>query len=136
MNFKTCCTCKIEKSLDQFKNRTDKPHLKMSYCSSCYNKKRYERRLKNDINYKVKQKSKDLKRRYDLSLADYKQMIKDQDSRCAICGKTSNKTLHVDHNHTTGKVRKLLCSSCNLMIGHAKENPYILQAAMNYLFTH
>jgi len=85
---------------------------------------------------KTKRKNYDLKRRYGISQEEYDKMYEDQNHRCGICGKESKKSLHVDHNHDTGKVRKLLCSNCNTMIGLAKENPYILQSAMNYLFTH
>ena len=44
--------------------------------------------------------------------------------------------LCVDHNHATGKVRKLLCHDCNTMIGKAKEDIQILESAINYLKKH
>jgi hypothetical protein len=59
-----------------------------------------------------------------------------QGGSCKIC-KTheSNlkRKLFVDHCHTTGSVRGLLCQSCNTMIGNAKDNILVLQAAINYL---
>lgn len=136
-NTKICFRCKNDLPLEDYKYRTDKPHLKMSYCIKCYNSKRYERRKKNDPELKAKDKGRDLKRRYNLSLEEYYRMYIDQNHRCAICGKKSeNKKLAVDHNHSTGAIRALLCSNCNTMIGLAKEDPYILQSAMNYLFIH
>ena len=52
-----------------------------------------------------------------------------------ICGGScgSGRRLAVDHNHTTGKVRGLLCSNCNTLLGKAKDNVNILQAAIDYL---
>lgn len=55
---------------------------------------------------------------------------------CAICGKHQANlkcTLCVDHNHTTGKVRGLLCNSCNAILGMAHDDIQILQKAIEYL---
>jgi hypothetical protein len=56
-----------------------------------------------------------LKRKYNLSPEEYGQIFLRQDGRCAICGRA--KPLQVDHDHTTGKIRGLLCATCNLAIG-------------------
>lgn len=61
------------------------------------------------------------------------------DNLCEICGKTaqeSNQTktrLCIDHDHETGEFRGLLCTSCNVMLGIAEDNPEILLAAARYL---
>jgi len=78
---------------------------------------------------------------YGISNDEYQQMLLNQDSRCAICyshetSKTRNgslKNLSVDHCHTTGKIRKLLCSKCNSMLGMANESKETLYAAIKYL---
>jgi len=62
-----------------------------------------------------------LKKYYSISLKQYNKMVKVQKECCAICGKHQSKlkkALGVDHNHKTGKVRKLLCDHCNLTLGH------------------
>ena len=59
-------------------------------------------------------------------------MYERQGGRCAICGATEGK-LVVDHNHTTGKVRELLCHLCNAMIGCAHEDTAILLSGVTYL---
>ena len=56
---------------------------------------------------------------------------------CAICGdKPSDLTLHVDHHHETGVVRKLLCVRCNNALGLFQESHELFQAAADYLNGH
>ena len=100
-------------------------------CNECRLKKRLtsERYNKNVVHRRWK-----LKKYYGITEADYEQMLSDQDGVCAICKQSDpNKALSVDHNHQTGEVRKLLCSSCNFAIAHAKEDPEILRACIAYL---
>jgi recombination endonuclease VII len=73
-----------------------------------------------------------LKRKYGITSEDYNRMFEQQDGKCAICGRVGEK-LHVDHNHKTGKVRKLLCFHCNAGLGHFIENPKLLLRAIKYL---
>lgn len=76
-----------------------------------------------------------LKRTYGISLDDYNKMYKEQNGKCGICGKSNLESgiLGVDHNHKTGKVRLLLCSACNSILGHAKENIEILEKTIEYI---
>ena len=74
-----------------------------------------------------------LKRTFGLTVEEYDAMLDAQHGVCAICGKLpQKKRLAVDHNHTTGKVRGLLCPSCNRTLGYF-ENPTWTQAATAYL---
>lgn len=61
-----------------------------------------------------------------------------QGNRCAICAKELpvGKNCHVDHSHTTGKVRALLCSGCNSGLGLYNENAAALRKAADYLDAH
>lgn len=79
-----------------------------------------------------------LKRKYGISSEQRNEMIKVQDNKCAICGRppTQGRKLHVDHDHKTNKIRKLLCFSCNAIIGLAKEDTDILYAVIKYLNQH
>lgn len=55
---------------------------------------------------------------------------------CAICNAAKpggNKGWHVDHCHTTGVVRGILCQRCNLMLGIAKDRPEVLLEAASYI---
>lgn len=77
-----------------------------------------------------------LKARYGISLIDYAEMLKNQDNSCAICGtKQEDKTyhFHVDHCHSTGVVRGLLCSPCNVFLGVSKDNVDVFKRAIHYL---
>ena len=95
---------------------------------------------------KVNQKSKEWQRKnpekvrnnqlryeYGITIDDYNQLLIKQENRCAICKRHSDKTLVVDHNHQNGKVRGLLCRTCNTAIGLLNDNYLLLLEASNYL---
>ena len=78
----------------------------------------------------------ELKSRYGLTVAEFDAMQTAQGNACAICHISFIKALrsiYVDHNHETGKTRALLCRTCNLMLGNAKENIDTLRFAADYL---
>src|ERR1039457_317229 len=68
----------------------------------------------------------DLKKKYDLTPDQFYIMLAEQDGRCAICGTDEpggrSNQWHVDHDHNTGRRRKLLCHNCNLGIGMFHDN--------------
>lgn len=68
---------------------------------------------------KTKLREFNLKKKYGLTVEEYDQMLADQDGHCAICPvePTPTKRLAVDHCHKTGKVRSLLCHTCNNHLG-------------------
>lgn len=72
-----------------------------------------------------------LKSQYGLSPEDYDDMVADQGSLCTVCGNESK--LVIDHNHATGRVRGLLCGSCNTGLGMFRDNPDLLMNAIIYL---
>lgn len=79
-----------------------------------------------------------MKRSYGLGFKEYEEMLFKQNGVCAICNseppKNQHKTrLNIDHCHTTGKVRGLLCDACNRAIGLLKDSPDLLNKAINYL---
>jgi hypothetical protein len=71
-------------------------------------------------------------RRYGLSLADYRALQARQGHACAICRKVT-RALCIDHCHVTGRVRGLLCRSCNSALGFYADDPRLLRAALAYL---
>jgi hypothetical protein len=66
-----------------------------------------------NIKNKDKVRKQILERVYNLNFEDYTKLLIEQGGCCASCNETFIKTPHVDHNHTTGKTRGLLCSECN-----------------------
>ena len=73
---------------------------------------------------------------YGISLEEYNEMLVKQNYSCAICGMHRShmkKNMAVDHDHQTGKNRKLLCNKCNTAIGLLKEDIGIIYNMINYL---
>jgi 5-methylcytosine-specific restriction endonuclease McrA len=75
---------------------------------------------------------------YKLTPEMWDAMLDAQGYACAICSRTweksdSNLDWHVDHDHTSGEVRGILCTHCNLGLGHFKDNPQYLRQAVEYL---
>jgi hypothetical protein len=73
-----------------------------------------------------------LKHRYGITLVDYNEMLVKQDSRCKICN-TESSGLVVDHCHTSGAVRGLLCGNCNKGLGLFKDSPERMVKAAKYI---
>ena len=74
---------------------------------------------------------------YGLRLWQFFDMLVEQDFKCLICGATLNggSKTHIDHSHTSGAVRGLLCHICNHGLGVFKDNPDTLRKAAAYLET-
>ena len=74
-----------------------------------------------------------LKSRYGITPERFDELFNEQGGTCAICKQTYHATLHIDHNHTNEEIRGLLCNNCNRGLGHFKDDPERLQAAIQYL---
>lgn len=81
-----------------------------------------------------------LANKYGISLVTYEEMLDKQDHKCAICSVNETMVIRgkqyrlaVDHDHKTGKVRGLLCSSCNRGIGYLRDDINIFKKAIDYL---
>lgn len=73
--------------------------------------------------------------KYGLSQGAFNALLETQGRACAICRKTkwNGNGPHLDHDHTTGKVRGILCSNCNLVLGLIGNNPKIARKIGDYL---
>ena len=114
-------------------NTTDDFYPNHARCRPCY--------LKSIRKTKEEYRNKNLKSAYGIDILEYNEILEGQDGRCAICGGTDPKlgavkNLCVDHCHDTGKVRGILCNSCNRGIGLLGDNIATLQNAINYLQKH
>jgi hypothetical protein len=72
-------------------------------------------------------------KRHDLTLREYAVLFEQQGGRCAICRRSQEISLAVDHNHQTDQRRGLLCRGCNLGLGYFRDSPASLRAAADYL---
>lgn len=129
---KSCSTCSVLKSLEDFKIDRRNRDGRSSNCRSCAQAatdrwkadhpdavaahsratyfKHHERRLAENA-------ERALLARYGITQADYEIMLERQGGACAICKRPPGvKRLHVDHNHETGEVRGLLCLVCNMRL--------------------
>lgn len=78
------------------------------------------------------------KSRYGITHEDRDRMIEEQNNKCLICGvefgSSRNRTVpNVDHCHSTGKVRGILCNRCNVGLGHFLDDPDLMLKAIEYL---
>jgi hypothetical protein len=80
-------------------------------------------------------KANTLKKYYDMTLEEYSAMFDAQHGLCSICHNPpkKNNLLCVDHDHKTGKIRGLLCRSCNLVLGNSRDSIELLSSAILYL---
>lgn len=139
---KTCSKCKEEKPESEFypdKRRDSKLCSRCKRCGAVYSA---EWRNRNPHKAKERywgnrdfERERHLKRKYGITLSDYADMLSKQNGSCAICRapEPENRTLDVDHDHATGRVRGLLCTSCNRMLGHSGDNAENLVRAAQYL---
>lgn len=98
--------------------------------------------LKFNPNHVRKSKTKEnirkyhLKYRYGITEEEYQNLLQTQQHCCKICNQhesTFEKPLFVDHCHSTGEVRGLLCSKCNTILGYAEDNIEVFKKAIQYL---
>jgi len=81
-------------------------------------------------------------RRFGLEPSDLDRMLLEQNNQCAICGLTlirdgrQTNSAHIDHCHSCGALRKLLCKRCNTMLGFIESNEDNFFKAMDYYVAH
>lgn len=88
-----------------------------------------------DYEYKDFRKDARLKSYFGINLDIYKTMLSEQNNVCAICRQSckTGRDLAVDHCHSTGKVRGLLCCKCNNGVGSFNDNIEIMKRAIKYI---
>ena len=94
-----------------------------------------QRRMRANPEFKERARAGHLQRKYGLSLAEYESISALQGDCCAICRRvpTEGHSLHIDHDHDTGRIRGLLCFCCNNALGDFDDDPSVLRAALRYL---
>lgn len=135
---KKCSKCQLNKPFEFFDNNKAKTDGKATECKECRKIKKKEELEKDYLGTRLKERSNNLKRMFGMSLEQYDNKLQKQEGVCAICKGLckSGKRLAVDHNHTTGKIRDLLCGNCNGGLGKFQDNPELLLKAAEYLKEH
>lgn len=86
---------------------------------------------------KLKYRKAYIEKAFNIKYSLYEELQNKQNNVCAICSRpetsSRNKYLTVDHCHVSGKIRGLLCTSCNRALGLFRDNTGILKQAINYL---
>ena len=117
METKICATCLIEKSVTDFYYK----HTRKKFYEDC--KKCHKKIVTTNA----------LKKKYNTTLKEVKTLLKLQNYKCHICNCCVKKKYDIDHNHTTKKVRGILCHHCNVGLGMFKDTPQLLKSAILYL---
>lgn len=146
---KRCNKCKELKLKSCFGNKTKSKDGLEIWCKDCKKIQRFDRKDRQSIIqrewYNLKKidkkyiKNKSLIAKFGISLDQYESMLLSQGSKCAICLTPQNDLslmLCVDHDHSTGKIRGLLCHKCNTGIGLLGDSIDNLSNACIYLKQH
>jgi len=142
MKTKRCSKCRTFFEVANFTNDRTRADGLSKNCKDCA--RQYRLAYRDKIGF-IGRKHQKLQERYGITIEEYNQKLEDQNHCCAICGRSTDEiqnthhrryALAVDHNHTTGKVRGLLCSSCNQALGLFQDNVAVLQSAQTYLVNH
>ncbi|WP_081842766.1 endonuclease VII domain-containing protein [Actinomadura welshii] len=124
---KYCARCSQIKPVKEFgSNRAERTGL-TTYCRPCHASAMLESRVRNhgsNRNYL-------LKHRYGITGDEVEWMVAEQGGVCAICLRADAK--HVDHDHLTGLVRRILCFKCNGGLGQFHDDPVRMRLAADYL---
>lgn len=130
---RTCRKCSARKQITEFHWANSNLYRRRS-CKSCDEARSQEVRSASPRKYAEAARNRSFKRKYGLTLDDFDAMLIEQNYRCRICWERMFiNTTHVDHDHATGAVRGLLCTNCNLGLGHFRDDRWRLQNAMAYL---
>jgi len=120
---KVCTKCNQEKDIKNFCKQTGRKDGLRSWCKKC---------LHNwYVLHKESGRMKFIIRQYKTTKEEVDKRKKQQGSKCGICGQVGE--LVIDHDHTTGKFRGLLCSTCNKGLGHFSDSSVLLENAARYL---
>jgi hypothetical protein len=134
-SLRKCRTCGIEarntEELELFVKTTNGKFGRYNLCKKCHVSSDTMKAHNNSLEKRVK--------KFGISVEQYNEFVEKQNNCCAICGTHKDNftgrgsNFHIDHCHTSGKVRGLLCNNCNTGLGQFKDNAESLQSAIQYL---
>jgi hypothetical protein len=129
-----------EKRKAWLKTWKEKNHEKLllqgraSYNRNVHNRRKFSR----EFYWKNKKSELDRIRfkKYGITGDEFRVMLDKQEEKCLVCKQTDEKNLSVDHDHSTGMVRGIICNRCNMALGNVGDSPKILRALADYLEKH
>lgn len=158
---KKCTICKYEKPIDEFRRAKGYKDGIFSTCKECEKERLKEWRKSNPEKVKAQnarsnakrkinktgyfnpdrkeewsraKRNSHLRREYGITIEDFERISKEQGHRCKTCQRGVNEIwLCVDHCHSSGEVRGLLCNNCNAALGYVLENTETLLRMIEYL---
>lgn len=132
---KTCTKCHVEKELTEFCVDKRQRMGRRPECSACTYAQRHDYNMTRGKSVK---KATHLRTNYGMTLEHYEWLLDAQGGCCASCGRPNpgQRSLHVDHCHTTGKIRGLLCHHCNTAYGLLQESEELISRLLDYHRTH
>jgi hypothetical protein len=119
VGFRWCPSCERAVAVEDFGRSSYTASGLASYCKEC----------KNAASSEVY-----FYRKYKLTQPDLQELRDAQGDRCAICN--ASEPQHLDHDHFSGRIRRLLCQRCNQGLGLFRDDPYLLRMAALYIDTH
>ena len=139
-----CNKCKAKKDVSEFYLKEPSRRARYSSTDNCFYTSHCKECIKTkQIAYRKnnpeKGKDVDLFQKFGIRFEDYKKMYDAQKGCCAICERHSDKfhrSLNVDHDHVSGKIRGLLCTPCNTVLGRMEENVKWFHNCLSYLEQH
>jgi hypothetical protein len=134
----SCKRCGVLKPMSDYYKTTDRKSGRKTICKECIKKDPLTDKRKEQMREYCKEYH--LKTKYNLTKEDYNKKLIEQNHKCDICGvdekDAARGKLLVDHCHTTGVIRGLLCNNCNTGIGFLKDSIPTLSKAITYLDKH
>lgn len=133
---KECSKCSEWKPLSEYGKASGRPGGQ-SQCKDC--RKSGKRGKPTSDRCKASHREWILKNTYGIASEEFDRMLEEQGGVCWICHKGPSgrfKHLCVDHCHTTGKVRGLLCHACNKSLGFLEDDPARFKRLIDYLEVH
>ncbi len=134
LNTKKCSCCQKFLPLPEFTKRASAKDGLQHHCKTCKAAYTQSWAKRNAESLASRNRDKHLARTYGLSQEGYETLLALQGGVCAICKRAATaKAFHVDHDHTSGNVRGLLCDNCNRGLGCFKDDIERLASAIAYV---
>jgi hypothetical protein len=132
-----CSKCRTEKQPEAFSKKPGQS----GFCRQCDSIRHKQAKLNNPALFSKRARAQTLRMKFGMTVPQYESRLAIQNGVCAICGAKQKRrhqcgspcNLPVDHDHSTGFVRGLLCDMCNKGLGMFRDNPLLIRRAAEYL---